>query len=52
MLSSFCIYLQKVGQIIMTEREKSYAELLYQPVDPELVADREVTAKNYFNIIK
>ena len=32
----------------MTEREKSYAELLYQPGDPELVADREVTAKKLF----
>lgn len=25
--------------------EKSYAELLYQPGDPELVADRDVTVK-------
>lgn len=29
----------------MTEKEKSYAEMLYQPGDPELVADREVTVK-------
>ena len=29
----------------MTEREKSYAELLYQPNDPELAADRDVTVK-------
>lgn len=29
----------------MTEKEKSYAELLYQPADPELVADREITVR-------
>lgn len=29
----------------MTEREKSYAELLYQPGDPELAADRDVTVR-------
>lgn len=29
----------------MTEREKSYAEMLYQPNDPELAADRDVTVK-------
>lgn len=29
----------------MTEKEKSYAEMLYQPGDPELVADREITIK-------
>ncbi len=29
----------------MTEKEKSYAEMLYQPGDPELVADREATVK-------
>ena len=29
----------------MTEKEKSYAELLYQPNDPELSADRDVTVK-------
>ncbi len=32
----------------MTEKEKSHAELLYQPADPELVADRDITiAKVY-----
>ena len=29
----------------MTEREKSYAQLLYQPGDPELAADRDVTVR-------
>lgn len=29
----------------MTEKEKSYAEVLYQPGDPELTADREVTVR-------
>ena len=29
----------------MTEKEKSYAGILYQPGDPELVADRDVTIK-------
>lgn len=29
----------------MTEKEKSYAEMLYQPGDPELVADREITVR-------
>ncbi len=32
----------------MTEKEKSYAELLYQPGDPELVADRDVTVKKLY----
>ena len=32
----------------MTEKEKSYAEMLYQPGDPELVADREVTVKKLY----
>ncbi len=32
----------------MTEKEKSYAEMLYQPADPELVADREVTVKKLY----
>ena len=27
----------------MTEKEKSYAGMLYQPGDPELAADRDVT---------
>lgn len=30
---------------VLTEKEKSYAELLYQPADPELVADRQATVK-------
>lgn len=29
----------------MTEREKSYAQLLYRPADPELAADRDVTVR-------
>lgn len=29
----------------MTEKEKSHAELLYQPGDPELVADRDETVR-------
>ncbi len=29
----------------MTEKEKSHAGMLYQPGDPELVADRDVTIK-------
>lgn len=29
----------------MTEKEKSYAKMLYQPGDPELVADREITVR-------
>ena len=32
----------------MTEKEKSYAGLLYQPGDPELVADRAVTVKKLY----
>lgn len=32
----------------MTEKEKSHAELLYQPNDPELVADREVTVRKLY----
>lgn len=32
----------------MTEKEKSYAGMLYQPGDPELVADREVTVKKLY----
>lgn len=31
------------GQERMTEKEKSYAELLYQPNDPELAVDRDET---------
>ena len=33
----------------MTEKEKSHAELLYQPNDPELVADREVTQRKLYD---
>ena len=33
---------------MMTEKEKSYAEMLYQPGDPELVADREITIKKLY----
>ncbi len=29
----------------MTEKEKSHAGLLYQPNDPELAADRDLTVK-------
>ena len=32
----------------MTEREKSYAEMLYQPADPELAADRDVTVQKLY----
>lgn len=32
----------------MTEKEKSYAGLLYQPGDPELVADRDVTVQKLY----
>ena len=39
----FCEVLQ------MTEKEKSYAGLLYQPADPELAADRDVTAKKLYD---
>jgi len=33
----------------MTEKEKSHAELLYQPGDPELAADRDVTIKKLYD---
>lgn len=32
----------------MTEKEKSYAELLYQPGDAELTADRKTTVKKLY----
>lgn len=32
----------------MTEKEKSYAEMLYQPGDPELVADRDETIRKLY----
>lgn len=33
----------------MTEKEKSYAEMLYQPGDPELAADRDITVKKLYD---
>lgn len=33
----------------MTEKEKSHAGLLYQPNDPELVADRDFTVKKLYD---
>lgn len=33
----------------MTEKEKSHAGMLYQPGDPELVADRDVTIKKLYD---
>lgn len=33
----------------MTEKEKSYAGILYQPGDPELVADRDETIKKVYD---
>lgn len=33
----------------MTEREKSHAGILYQPYDPELVADRDITIKKLYD---
>lgn len=33
----------------MTEKDKSHAGMLYQPGDPELVADRDVTVKKLFD---
>jgi hypothetical protein len=35
----------KQGAFIMTEKEKSHAGMLYQPGDPELVSDRDITIK-------
>lgn len=32
----------------MTEKEKSHAGMLYQPGDPELVADRDVTVRKLY----
>ena len=32
----------------MTEKEKSYAEMLYQPADPELAADRDLTVQKLY----
>lgn len=32
----------------MTEKEKSHAGMLYQPGDPELVADRDITVKKLY----
>jgi len=36
------------GRNIMTEKEKSHAGMLYQPGDPELVADRDVTVQKLY----
>jgi len=33
----------------MTEKEKSYAGMLYQPSDPELVSDRDITIKKLYD---
>lgn len=33
----------------MTEKEKSYAGMIYQPGDPELAADRDVTVKKLYD---
>lgn len=33
----------------MTEKEKSHSGMLYQPGDPELVADRDVTVKKLYD---
>ena len=33
----------------MTEKEKSHAEMLYQPGDPELVSDRDTTIKKLYD---
>ena len=32
----------------MTEKEKSHAEMLYQPGDPELAAERDETVKKLY----
>jgi maltose O-acetyltransferase len=36
-------------RISMTEKEKSHAGLLYQPGDPELVADRDITIRKLYD---
>ena len=33
----------------MTEKEKSHAGMLYQPGDPELVSDRDITIKKLYD---
>jgi maltose O-acetyltransferase len=33
----------------VTEKEKSHAEMLYQPGDPELVSDRDITIKKVYD---
>lgn len=33
----------------MTEKEKSHSGMLYQPSDPELVADRDITIKKLYD---
>src|SRR5699024_463941 len=36
------------GGIALTEKEKSHAEMLYQPGDPELAAERDETVKKLY----
>ena len=36
----------------MTEKEKSHAGILYQPGDPELVADRDITIQKLYDFNK
>ena len=36
----------------MTEKEKSHAGILYQPGDPELVEDRDVTIQKLYEYNK
>lgn len=36
----------------MTEKEKSHAGILYQPGDPELVADRDITVRKLYEYNK
>lgn len=39
---------EKQGGIFVTEKEKSHAGLLYQPGDPELAADRDITVQKLY----
>jgi acetyltransferase-like isoleucine patch superfamily enzyme len=41
-------YILIMKGVKMTEKEKSHAGMLYQPGDPELVADRDVTIKKLY----
>ena len=36
----------------MTEKEKSHAGMLYQPGDPELVSDRDITVRKLYEYNK